>query len=263
MSPRPRQKYRHAFTLIELTVVIGIIVIMTVLLVPAMTNLKSAGDVTSAAYTIKGILDQARTYAMANHTYTWVGFYEELATNSTSGSSHPAGIGRVVISTVASRDGNRYRDAAIDATNPPAFDNSVSPRPLNNPVILTQLGNLVRLENVHIAGTQVGPARTTVASSYIVGHTDFTKHPSAAPAAPDVTNPTTFTYPLSGTTQYAFQKSIEFSPKGSAAKICDRLTQRIDIPVQPTRSTVVASADANIFAIQIGGVTGNIEIYRK
>ena len=47
------------------------------LLAPAFTNIKSAGDVTSAAYTIKGVLDTARTYAKANNTYTWVGFYEE------------------------------------------------------------------------------------------------------------------------------------------------------------------------------------------
>jgi hypothetical protein len=33
--------------------------------------------VTSAAYAIKGVLEQGRTYAMANNTYTWVGFYEE------------------------------------------------------------------------------------------------------------------------------------------------------------------------------------------
>ena len=153
VSPQS-QSHRQAFSLIELMVVIAIVVILTLLLVPAFTSVKKAGDVTSAAYTIKGVLDQARTYAMSNQTYTWVGFYEEAATNPTSGSSHPVGIGRVVISTVASVDGARYRDAAIDATNPPPFDNSVSPRPVNNPVILAQLGNLVRLENVHIATTQ-------------------------------------------------------------------------------------------------------------
>src|SRR6266446_7876636 len=66
----------RGFTLIELLVVMAIILILMVLVAPAFTSLKSAGDVTSAAYTVKGVLDQARTYAMANNTYTWVGFFE-------------------------------------------------------------------------------------------------------------------------------------------------------------------------------------------
>src|SRR4029453_1661569 len=57
------------FTLIELLVVMGIITLLMVLIAPAFTNMKSAGDVTSAAYGIKGVLDKARTYAMENNTY--------------------------------------------------------------------------------------------------------------------------------------------------------------------------------------------------
>src|SRR6266404_5121733 len=79
----------RGFTLIELLVVMAIILILMVLLAPAFTSIKSAGDVTGAAYTIKGVLDMARTYAKANNTYTWVGFYEEdvsLATPASPGS---------------------------------------------------------------------------------------------------------------------------------------------------------------------------------
>ncbi|MBA3351185.1 MAG: type II secretion system protein [Blastocatellia bacterium] len=265
MSRRSRLPRRpdSAFTLIELMVVIAIIVILMVLLVPAFRSIKGARDVTSGAYTIKEALDQARAYAMANHTYTWVGFYEEAATNSTSGTSHPAGVGRLVISAVASVDGARYRDAAIDLTNPPAFDNSVSPRPLNNPVVLAQLGKLIRVENVHLATTQIGSARPAVTNSFLVGHDDFTKHPQAAPPYTAVTNPTTFTYPLTGTAEYTFGKAIEFSPKGGARKIVDSVTPLMEITVQPTHSTVIDNADPNIFAIQVGGIGGNIQIYRR
>ena len=56
----------NAFSLIELVIVIGIIVLLTAIVAPAFKNLKSAGDVTSAAYTIKSVLEQARTYAMEN-----------------------------------------------------------------------------------------------------------------------------------------------------------------------------------------------------
>src|SRR5205823_9978474 len=59
---------RRAFTLLEMLVVMGIIAILMVLLAPAFTSIKSAGDVTGAAYAIKGVLDMARTYAKANNT---------------------------------------------------------------------------------------------------------------------------------------------------------------------------------------------------
>src|SRR5437764_8079981 len=111
-----RRRLTSGVTLIELLVVIGIIVILTALLTPAFTKLKSADDVTSAAYTIKGVLEQARTYAMANNTYTWVGFFEEDVSNSTPA---VAGNGRLVMSVVASKDGtNIYGTSSglIDAT---------------------------------------------------------------------------------------------------------------------------------------------------
>src|SRR5204863_2839723 len=93
-----------AFTLIELLIVMGIIGVLLVLIAPAFTSMKGGTDVTSAAYTIEGVLDTARTYAKANNTYTWVGFYEEDV-SQVSMTPAAAGIGRVVMSIVASKDG--------------------------------------------------------------------------------------------------------------------------------------------------------------
>src|SRR6266545_5474178 len=60
-TPRPAVALREGgFTLIELLVVMGIIAILMVLIAPAFTTIKSAGDVTGAAYTIKGVFDTAR-----------------------------------------------------------------------------------------------------------------------------------------------------------------------------------------------------------
>src|SRR5215470_7456837 len=115
LSQRERNS---AFTLLELLIVIGIIALLLVLIAPAFTSLKSAGDVTSAAYTIKGVLDTARTYAKANNTYTWVGFYEEDVSQSSTNPA-TAGVGRVVMSIVASMNGtNVYSlgNGAIDPT---------------------------------------------------------------------------------------------------------------------------------------------------
>src|SRR5207249_6241284 len=100
----PKQRERvSAFTLIELLVVMAIIAILLLLVAPAFTNLKSAGDVTSAAYTIKGVLDTARTYAKANNTYTWVGFYEENVANPSSPYPDLPNTGRLVMSIAASK----------------------------------------------------------------------------------------------------------------------------------------------------------------
>src|SRR5262245_47279396 len=75
---------RAGFTLLELLIVVGIIALLLVLIAPAFTYIKGGTDVTSAAYTIKGALDAARTYAKANNTYVWVGFYEEDVSQSST-----------------------------------------------------------------------------------------------------------------------------------------------------------------------------------
>src|SRR5437667_9910546 len=98
----------NAFTLVELLIVVGIIGVLLVLIAPAFTSIKSGTDVTSAAYTIKGALDTARTYAKANNTYTWVGFYEEdVSQPSIAHGTDPCTgcVGRLVMSIVASKDG--------------------------------------------------------------------------------------------------------------------------------------------------------------
>src|SRR3954471_9879247 len=106
-SALPKQRDAESirgFTFLELLIVVGIIGLLLVLLAPAFTTIKGGTDVTSAAYTIKGVLDTARTYAKANNTYAWIGFYEEdLSQPSTTPAR--AGIGRLVMSIVASKDG--------------------------------------------------------------------------------------------------------------------------------------------------------------
>ena len=94
-----------AFTLLELLIVVGVIGLLLALIAPAFTTITSGTDVTGAAYNIKGVLDTARTYAKANNTYTWVGFYEEDVSQSSTSPPTP-GVGRVVMSIVASKNGS-------------------------------------------------------------------------------------------------------------------------------------------------------------
>src|SRR4029450_12625300 len=103
-----------------------------VVVAPAFTSIKSGTDVTSAAYTVKGVLDTARTYAKANTTSPWVAFFEEDVSQPSTNPA-TAGTGRIVMSIVASKDGTPIYDpnnlAAIDPTK------------------LTQVGKLTKIEN--------------------------------------------------------------------------------------------------------------------
>src|SRR2546426_12764137 len=115
-APRRAVALREGgFTLLELLIVVGIITLLLVLIAPAFTYIKRGTDVTSTAYTIKAVLDTARTYAKANDTYTWVGFYEEDVSQP---STNPptAGVGRLVMSIVASKDGTNVYGSTGAAT---------------------------------------------------------------------------------------------------------------------------------------------------
>src|SRR5262249_17884182 len=107
---------RTGFTLLELLIVVGIISLLLLLIAPAFTYSKGGNDVASAAYTVKGVLETARTYAKANNTYVWVGFYEEDVSQSSTNPA-TAGIGRLVMSIVASKNGTTvYNPNSV--TNP-------------------------------------------------------------------------------------------------------------------------------------------------
>src|SRR6476620_11481826 len=124
----------RGFTLLELLIVVGIIGLLLVLMAPAFTTIKGGTDVASAAYTIKGVLDTARTYAKANNTYTWVGFAGSVGPNTQQYIT-----GQVELAIVASKDG----------TNLWSANNALSAAGL------TQVGKMITLNNVHIGDTGV------------------------------------------------------------------------------------------------------------
>src|SRR5438445_12247205 len=117
-AERGRESFR-GFTLLELLIVIGLIAILLVLIGPAFTTMKSGSDVTSAIYGVKGVLENARAYAKATHTYVFVGLAEvdssidfsvspQISTGDTP-------YGRVAVAVVASKDGtSQYQYATTD-----------------------------------------------------------------------------------------------------------------------------------------------------
>jgi len=243
--------------LIELLVVVGIIALLLVLMAPAFTYIKGGTDVTSAAYTIQGVLDTARTYAKANNTYTWVGFYEEDATATTPTNSPPAypGKGRVLLAIVASKDGTKiYQDTDPAAALPPDQ--------------ISQVGKLVRVEGIHL--TDIGnpsptpnptPVPDTVPARPYTPYTEGSPFDHFNRISSDSTDTTLFTFTAQN---YTFYKTIRFTPDGEAnINSTYALRHEGEIGIKPTHGSAVDTNSPNVVAIQFTGVGGNVKIYRK
>jgi type II secretory pathway pseudopilin PulG len=253
----------------ELLVVITILAVLLVLLVPIFTTRKSSDDATAAAFAVTGALENARTFAVSNNTYVWVGFFEEDA-NGPNTKPRPAGVGRVVMSVVASREGNRYKDSNVSASEPHAFyPPPPSPTPIpgsdSNPVMLTQIGPIRKIDNSDLVVLpQTNLPRPVVTSDYQVAAPEFAMHPPTLGSSA-VSNPTTFNYPLAAApadVEYIFTKIIEFNPRGEAMKIVDLPTQLIEIGLRPTHGNVPDMNSPNVVAIQLSCATGAARMYR-
>ena len=278
------QRERSAFTLLELLVVIGIIALLMVLVVPAFTNIKSAGDVTSAAYTVKGVLDTARTYAKANNTYTWVGFYEENVSNPASPNSDTPKVGRLIMSIVASKDGTIIYDPNATGTN-----NFI------DPTRLVQVTKLAKIENVHLplfamctsncTGDTFDTRPVLQFDPFGVGYNGsrFGELNAAAPnTAPyETTNngltKFPFQYPVGNpapTAQYQFRRTLQFSPTGECrVNSTYDVRKVVELGLLQTHGTAVPAPvggsgstftySGNVAAVQITGFGGSVKIYRR
>ncbi|MFL6589617.1 MAG: Tfp pilus assembly protein FimT/FimU [Chthoniobacterales bacterium] len=250
-----QHQLQRGFTLIELTVVIAIVVLLTVLVGPAFNSLKSSQDITNAVYRVKGAMEQARAYALVNNTYVWIGFFEE---NGALASTKPptVGTGRVVICTVASKDGTTVYNSV---TSPATDMDSAGMK-------LVQIGNLLRLGNAHLRTFALGTAD---------GSDTLTGRPTVPGNSPDnaqigdVTPPDSlryFHYPPGKPetmAEYTFKKMLQFSPRGECRPQNDNYALRTiaEVGLQPSHGGVLD--DAKSCVVQVAGFSGNMKVYRR
>ena len=246
--------FQEAFTLLELLVVIGIIAILMVAVVPAFTTMKGGNDITSAAYSIASVLEQARNYAMSNNTYVWVGFYEEDATAGTPTNAVPPypGKGRLLMATVCSTDGTKI----FDDSDP------VAPIPVTR---IKQIAKLTRIEGVHL--TDIGAPPTSAPGSDSLDGRPITPYTEGSPfdhfnrISSDTSDTTRFSFIAQN---YTFYKTVRFSPRGEAnVNSTYTMKHAAEIALKPTHGTSIDTKSTNLVAIQFGGVGGNFKIYRK
>jgi len=275
-----RRRTRCAFTLLELLIVVAILSLLIAIVAPVFTSLKSSNDVTSAAYTIRDVLQAARSYAKANNTYAWVGFYEENGAISSTSPTATPGNGRLVMSIVASKDGTTVYDPN-STSNPDPID----------PTKLIQVTKLLKIDNAHLplfdmctsncTGDNFETRPAVQFDPFGIGYNDsrFGEiNRSGSQSAPTTNSQFPFQYPLGNpapVAQYTFSKTLQFNPRGECSinstynprRVLEIGLVQTHGSLVPTPTTGAGTSTAvyagNVAAIQITAFGGGIKIYRR
>ena len=267
---------RNAFTLVEMLVVLGVIVVILGIAAPVVTSMKGAGDMNKAIYDIAGMVEQARAYALANNTYVYLGLGEFDEGTSIGTVPQKTGTGRIAIAAVATRDGTRSYSPYTDQVNTD-WNNNNYPSGGTAAANLISIGAVQHYDNIHLLDLDPGsvpiPASGPMNRPAVTDPTFRLGNAASASA-------TSFSYPV-GSKQtggtYVLNRVIQFDPQGQARSIplnppansfyTGGVPDRIELALQPTHGNVApavptSQTTGDIGVLQIDGMTGTTTIYR-
>jgi prepilin-type N-terminal cleavage/methylation domain-containing protein len=249
MTMPSRPASLQAFTLIELLVVVAIMAILASLAVAAFQGLSRALLFTSELSQLAGILEEARSYAVAQNTYVWVAFYPYDPSTATP----PDESGDVLfVAAFASSDGTDPLDWSAAATPVPGV--------VSGTTSISQILRISRFKQIAIR-TENYFTSADIPSMPAQIVTPLTP-PSAVPKFTLNVQGTALPSALPADAQTAQAISvIQFTPSG-AARVNDSPIDSVWIDFQRARAKGIIDANS-IAALRISGLTGLTTLYRK
>ena len=228
-------KDRSAFTMVELLVVIGIMMILFAASVPAVQNLAVSRGIGTATSQISSALELAKSTAVSRNTYVWVGF---ATVTNTSGNLETC------VGIMMSKDGTS--DPGTGGAN------------------LTAVSKLTAIENVALAGpTEIPTAlRTKLPSDVTSPATSYAGSFTTSVGTPFEFKKANVT---SGKLTFPNNATILISPQGEiiASATSQSFVPQVMIGLTQSRKATSLGTSAKDSAVLVFyGGTGSIRVYR-
>ena len=148
---------KEGFSLVELLVVIAIISLLGVMAAPVVSSLMGAKTLDRGTYDLAGVLEQARSEAVARQTYVWVGIKPVPTANGQE----------IQVAMVCSRDGTGTN------TDPSNLTNLSKVLHFPNLSLVAWSGLKASTQNLFTKATPVSVSSNVAGIAFTSGQTQF------------------------------------------------------------------------------------------